>query len=423
MKCIHCGKTVADGARFCKYCGTQLRRICSVCGAGLDEDARFCAECGAEALAELDLSAKLPALAGNDGIVPTGKPNPYGFYFSRRLSRVYRGTVDNCFSICGDAIAFMEEHTLNRLTPTTEGIVRRTSDVSHDNAVMAVALAPDGSICTAGLDWAAGSAPAVTVWRYDVALNLRGISEVLRLNGNRARQTIKLRLTDSSLFIFLWDEHDAGKREIVKYSLDGGGKLEQKQLEGERIDLWYADGERVYFRGQNGADAFFGVLDTAAEPWAVRRLWTFGNGPDEIPDAPVYCDFEKGIAWTAATADERREFGLAEKACVARTLGPGHALAEGYASWLYQETGEASFFFDYFDGERAYKSITAITIAGLDYTAPHRWRNTLHGDTENVIVWGEYLLADLTGHGYRIYPATLDGPADVVRDGLFVKEM
>ncbi len=423
MKCIHCGKTVADDARFCKFCGTQLRRTCSVCGAGLDEDARFCADCGAEALAELDLTKPLTDLGVGDWFAASGKPNPYGFYFSRRLSRVYRGTVDNCFSICGDAIAFMEEHTLNRLTPATEGIVRRTSDVSHDNDIMALALHPDGSISTAGLGWSGGGAPTVTIWEYDVALNLVAITEVLRLNGSRARKSIKLRMTERHLFIFLWDEHDAGKREIVKYSLDGGMKLEQKQLDGEHVDLWYVDGERIYFRAENGEDAFFGVLDTAAEPWTVRRLWAFGSGPDEIPDAPVYCDFEKGIAWTAATADERREFGLAENACVARTLGAGHALAEGHPSWLYQETGESSFFFDYFDGERAYKSITAITIAGLDYTAPHRWRNTLHADTENVILWGDLLLADLTGHGYRIYPATLDGPKDVVRDGILVREM
>ena len=422
MKCIHCGKTVADDARFCKYCGTRLRRTCSVCGAGLDEDARFCADCGAEALAELDLTRRLPELGA--GVIASGRPNPSGFYFSRRLSRVYRGTVDNCFSICGEAIAFMEEHTLNRLTPTTEGIVRRTNDVSHDNAVMAIALRPDGSVVTAGLDWAGGNAPTVTVWQYDVALNLRGISEVLRLSGGRERQTVKLRMTDSHLFIFLWDERDPGTREVIKYRLDGSGKLEQNQLDAERLDLWYVDGERVYFRCENGADAFFGVLDTAAEPWAVSRVWTFGSGPNEIPDAPVYCDFEKGIAWTAATADERRDFGLPEKACVARALGGGHALAEGYPSWLYQETGETSAFFDYFDGDRAFKSITAITIAGIDHdAAPHRWRNTLHGDTENVILWGEYMLVDLTGHGYRLYPATLDGPKDVVSDGLFVREM
>ena len=48
MKCIHCGKSVSDEARFCKFCGTRLRRTCAACGAALDEDARFCASCGAE---------------------------------------------------------------------------------------------------------------------------------------------------------------------------------------------------------------------------------------------------------------------------------------------------------------------------------------------------------------------------------------
>ena len=423
MKCIHCGKNVDDEARFCKYCGTRLRRTCAKCGAGLDEDARFCAACGAEALAELDLTNPLADLSAADKIAATGQPNPLGFYFSRRISRGTRGGVDNCFAICGGALAFMEEQTLNRLTPSADGFVRRTSDVSHDNTVMALALHPDGSICAAGLDWAGGNAPTVTLWQYDVALNLRAITEVLRLRDGAERQTVRLRLTDRHLFIFLWDAHDVGKREIIKYCLDGNGKLEQKQLGGKRIDLWYVDGEQIYFRGERGAETFFGVLDTSAETWTIRRLWTIGNGPDEVPDAPVYCDFARGIAWTAATANERREHGLAENACVARTLGQGYALAGNQPTWLLPESGAVNLLFDYFDGERAYKATTALTIEGFDQAAgAHRWKNTLHGDTENVILWGEQLLADFTSHGYRIYPATLDGPADVYQDGIPVRE-
>lgn len=420
MKCIHCGKTVADDARFCKYCGTRLRRICAVCGAGLDEDARFCADCGAEALAELDLTKPLAGPSANESRAASGRQNPYGFYFSRRISRVYRGTVDNCFDLCGDALAFMEGQTLNRMTPSTDGIQHRTSDVSHDNDVMALSLHPDGSITAAGLDWTGGGA-TVTIWEYDVALNLRGIVEVLRLRAPE-RQTVKLRLTEKHLFIFLWEEHDAGKHEIIKYTLDGGGRLEQEHL-GGNADLWYVDGERVYFRGEGGDGRFFGVLDTAAAPWTVQSLWTIGDGPDEIPDAPVYCDFAKGIAWTAATANERREFSLAENACVARALDAGHALLPGNASWLVPEPGAVNLCFDYFDGERSYKAMTALTIASFDRSgAGTYWRNTLHVDTENVILWGEQLLADFTGHGYRIYGATAEGPEDVYRDGIPVRD-
>ena len=52
-----------------------------------------------------------------------------------------------------------------------------------------------------------------------------------------------------------------------------------------------------------------------------------------------------------------------------------------------------------------------------------RWKYTLHGDTENVIVWDKLLLADFTSLGYRIYPATMDGPADVYRDGKAIQEL
>ena len=90
MKCIHCGKNVDDEARFCKYCGTRLRRTCAKCGAGLDDDARFCAACGAEALAELDLTNPLADLSAADKIAASGQTNPLGFYFSRRISRLPR---------------------------------------------------------------------------------------------------------------------------------------------------------------------------------------------------------------------------------------------------------------------------------------------------------------------------------------------
>ena len=40
-----------------------------------------------------------------------------------------------------------------------------------------------------------------------------------------------------------------------------------------------------------------------------------------------------------------------------------------------------------------------------------------------MLVWNGQLIADFTSHGYRIYPATLDGPADVYKDGISVQEL
>ena len=67
-------------------------------------------------------------------------------------------------------------------------------------------------------------------------------------------------------------------------------------------------------------------------------------------------------------------------------------------------------------------NVLAMDAYGPD-TEKYRWKNTLHGDTENIIVWGDKLIADFTSHGYRIYPITLDGPMDVYKDGTAVREL
>lgn len=430
MKCIHCGKTVADEARFCKYCGTRLRRTCVSCGAALDDDALFCASCGAEALAELDFTKKLLDLSASDTLSPTGERNDSGFYFSRRISRQNRSAAENCFDIRGEMLAFVEEQVLNRLipgpNPAIPGLnyVRRTSDISRDIGIKDIELFDDGSVLAAGFDWGTGGEPIIMLWQYDAALNLRAATEVLCMSTGAERRTCKMRLTEKHLFIFIWDNHAEGKREIIKYGL-ANGKLEQKQIDGKRVDLWYVDGERIFFRGERGeGEAFFGVLDTAREPWAIRRIWTIGNGPDEIPDCPVYCDFAKGVAWTAATAAERRELGLMETTYVARALAPGHKLLKDCPMWTVPEAGAVNLFLDYFDGEHCYKANNVLAMDACDREgSKHRWKNTLHGDTENILIWGERLLADFTSHGYRIYPAALESPEDIYRDGLLVREM
>ena len=109
MKCFHCGKTVSDEARFCKYCGTRLRRTCAACGAVLDDDARFCSVCGAEAVAELDLVSSLADLSSALTVPPAAGQNSSGFYFSRRISRQNRSPADNCFALSGDRLVFVED--------------------------------------------------------------------------------------------------------------------------------------------------------------------------------------------------------------------------------------------------------------------------------------------------------------------------
>ena len=92
--------------------------------------------------------------------------------------------------------------------------------------------------------------------------------------------------------------------------------------------------------------------------------------------------------------------------------------------WTVPEAGAVNLFLDYFDGEHCYKANNVLAMDACDRAgSKHRWKNTLHGDTENILIWGERLLADFTSHGYRIYPAELDSPEDIYRDGLLVREM
>ena len=422
MKCIHCGKTVADEARYCKFCGTRLRRTCTACGAALDADARFCSACGAEALAELDLARPLTDLAAADAASLAGRQNNWGFYFSRRISRSNRAAAENAFDICGNKIAVMEAQTLHVLTQG-QTVSRRSAELSLDVGIRAVAFSGD-NLLAAGFDWGKGGSPVIMLWTYDAAMNLIDTAEVLLLDDDTERRTIKLRLTDRHLFIFIWDSHDAGKREVFKYDV-AAGTLLQKQIGGKRVDLWYVDGEKLYFRGERSDGAcFFGVLDTAGRDWSIRRIWTIGTGADEVPDGPVYCNFLRGIAWTYATAAEQEALGCGKTSLVARMLAPGHALAKGCPVWDSPESGAANLFFDYFDGTRSFKAsnVLAMDAYGPD-AGKYRWKNTLHGDTENILVWGDKLLADFTSHGYRIYPITMEGPKDVYTDGISVRDL
>lgn len=55
MLCKNCNKEIADGSKFCKYCGASAEKIvieikemfCKACGNKLEDDALFCKLCGA----------------------------------------------------------------------------------------------------------------------------------------------------------------------------------------------------------------------------------------------------------------------------------------------------------------------------------------------------------------------------------------
>lgn len=51
MNCIKCGQPLAEGVKFCPYCGTRAEQVqgnvfCTTCGAKLEPSTQFCPGCG-----------------------------------------------------------------------------------------------------------------------------------------------------------------------------------------------------------------------------------------------------------------------------------------------------------------------------------------------------------------------------------------
>lgn len=61
ITCKNCGKSLADGTKFCDRCGTKVvqEKFCTSCGAKVTEDASFCTHCGAN-LKETPAPAPIP---------------------------------------------------------------------------------------------------------------------------------------------------------------------------------------------------------------------------------------------------------------------------------------------------------------------------------------------------------------------------
>lgn len=431
MKCTQCGKIIPNDSRFCKYCGVQLSRTCAACGAAVDEDAHFCSACGAEIIAahdfDLDISKNVPDIApGDAALTASGVRNVAGFYFSHRVSRKNRHAPAHFFDVSDRTLAYVEGNQLYRLDLEDE-LQRHRSEVSLDTNIEAVAIRGD-DILTAGFDWGDGGDWKVMLWTYDDALNIRTQTEVTSVVVDEEQQSWRMRLTDKCLFIFSWDNYDKGRRTVIKYNLETK-KLEKKTISGRKTYIWYVDGEKIYFRGERMAQAidengkpvvenYFGVIDTAPDKWTAHCIRTFGDGPDEIPDGAVYCDFEKGIVWTRATLNERNANGYDQDAYVARDLKPGCPIRQDLPVWKLPSKDHRVLFFDYFDGAYAIKARNAFAIDTFDQAGVmHHWKYSIYGDTENVIVWGDKILADMTSLGYRVYPFALDGPEDIYKDG------
>ena len=70
MNCPHCGKEVASGVKFCRFCGTAIPEVqatpqtrgifCPQCGAPLPEGAKFCNKCGATLSASPNTAQNIP---------------------------------------------------------------------------------------------------------------------------------------------------------------------------------------------------------------------------------------------------------------------------------------------------------------------------------------------------------------------------
>lgn len=45
IKCPNCSKTVKNDNKYCPYCGTPLKKICTKCGNEIQNDWIYCPEC------------------------------------------------------------------------------------------------------------------------------------------------------------------------------------------------------------------------------------------------------------------------------------------------------------------------------------------------------------------------------------------
>ena len=438
MKCIQCGRTIPNDSRFCKYCGVRLSRTCAACGAALDDDAVFCSACGAEVpdgrTVELDISKNVPELSASDmaGVAPNGS-NVSGFYFSHRISKKNKASAQQYFDVNDKTLVYLEGSVLSRFDKEGE-LVKHVNQTSLDTSIEALSILPDGNILAAGFDWGSGDSWKIMLWKFDDAMNVFERTEVFAVDADIEQQSWRMRLTDTCLFVFSWDNYDKGRRTILKYDFESR-KVTQKTISGKRTYLWFANGEKIYFRGEgtvSGVDErgepivsdFFGVIDTAPEEWTVRRIWTFGEGPDEVPNGSVYIDFGKNIVWSHATRNERNANGYDADIYVARELAPGYKILSEYPVWKLPNTTPQTLFFDYFDGKYAFKAKNVLVLDNFDREGTeHHWKYTVHGDTENTIVWGDDVLVDLTSLGYRVYPITADGPEDISADGFPLRNM
>ncbi len=87
-KCQACGKELAEGQRFCTFCGAAVTEppasdaaatYCARCGAGLQAGARFCSRCGAPVAAALKQGEQSTPSQSSGQTSPQGIPEPRSF--------------------------------------------------------------------------------------------------------------------------------------------------------------------------------------------------------------------------------------------------------------------------------------------------------------------------------------------------------
>lgn len=425
--CVNCGAPLREGAKFCGKCGTKVEEaaFCTECGAKLFPGEAFCTACGTP----VDGAAPVPKKRGRPPKEKTARAEA-GYLRSvspeeaagiRNVSGFYARS-DVRVSVSNRAAVYVKGCYFGRVDREFHGLERYAPDI------LDIAQTPDG-ILALSFDFHGHMSLA----RYDDGLKLLSEQEIFSFAYSEDDYWLCGRITPHHAFCIVKKKAQGKPYLVFKYDI-ASGKLEQRKISGLEVDgNVYADEETLYVYakgdkprkdsdGEAEDDLFFAALDTAT--WRLKRLWNIGGGFDNVPKSyPFYCDFEKGVAWTAPTEAEQAQHDWNYYTLVARALAPEGKPLPQYPVWT-RANHEYFTTFEYFDGSFRYGTdkYWIMNAVGSDGTV-HPWKCGLHGETQYSFIWNGKIFTDLgntVNNIYYAYPLSA-GEIDSKTDGIKVE--
>ncbi len=428
--CRVCGASLREGAKFCSGCGTavQTALFCRQCGTELMAGDKFCFACGAavQAAEPAAPEKRRPGRPRKDaGAAPKAEaprkkkiyPDVRGLYgedLIRSVSDravVFADNMGTLFRVDRERNALCRREVYPAAAAQTEEhvlVLREDRDAEKavlctlDDRLQTVSEQPLLEIpMEAGYE--SGYSYALN-GRWAVAMNCSTVEdEELGTTVNR------------DLVIRCVDLESGEVREWTQARMEVDGKqilyLNTGKLLLDRNFL-YLDGELLDYDEDGEVDRQDASLRFDLEEGTFSLLWQ-GNSWTRY-GKPRFFDFAHQIMWTYPREMEMKRRGWDEEAkkfqrsmfpLVPRKLAPNSPiLATQPVWWFPKEYGH----WTYFDGANGVAYFSNIYWAFYsvqqDGTFSPSWCKTSHGRTEESVVWGNDLLADLDAdYYYTIY--------------------